>query len=147
MSKSLDPMTVARRAPLSMGFSRHEYWAGCHFFLQGIFSTQGLNPGLLHFRQILYHLSHKGSSSVTTFLLNSVYHLLLTTLQFSSISLPHGFQTLDCLEVKKFCVNYQKMPSLRNSSIIYIYIYREREREKERERERERERHPLSIYI
>ena len=29
--------------------------------LQGIFKTQGLNPGLLHWRQILYQLSHKGS--------------------------------------------------------------------------------------
>ena len=25
------------------------------------FLTQGLNPGLLHCRQTLYHLSHKGS--------------------------------------------------------------------------------------
>ena len=32
---------------------------GCHAFLQGIFPTQGLNPGLLHCRQILYHLSQK----------------------------------------------------------------------------------------
>ena len=29
--------------------------------LQGIFSTQGLNPGLPHCRWILYQLSHKGS--------------------------------------------------------------------------------------
>ena len=29
--------------------------------LQGIFPTQRLNPGLLHCRQILYQLSHKGS--------------------------------------------------------------------------------------
>ena len=29
--------------------------------LQGIFPTQGLNPGLWHCRQILYQLSHKGS--------------------------------------------------------------------------------------
>ena len=29
--------------------------------LQGIFPTQGLNPGLPHFRQILYQLSHKGN--------------------------------------------------------------------------------------
>ena len=28
--------------------------------LQGILPTQGLNPGLLHCRQILYQLSHKG---------------------------------------------------------------------------------------
>ena len=30
---------------------------GCHFFLHGIFLTQGSNQGLLHCRQILYHLS------------------------------------------------------------------------------------------
>ena len=28
---------------------------GCHFLLQGIFPTQGWNPGLLHCRWILYH--------------------------------------------------------------------------------------------
>ena len=30
---------------------------GWHFLLQGIFPTQGSNPGLLHCRQILYWLS------------------------------------------------------------------------------------------
>ena len=30
-----------------------------HSLLQGIFTTQGLNPGLPHCRQILYQLSHK----------------------------------------------------------------------------------------
>ena len=34
---------------------------GCHFLLQGIFLTQGSKPGLLHCKQILYHLSHQGS--------------------------------------------------------------------------------------
>ena len=29
---------------------------GCHFLLQGIILTQGSNPGLLHCRQMLYHL-------------------------------------------------------------------------------------------
>ena len=32
---------------------------GCHFLLQEIFPTQGLNPG--HCRQMLYCLSHQGS--------------------------------------------------------------------------------------
>ena len=32
--------------------------------LQGIFPIQGLNPGLLHCRQILYQLSHKGSPRI-----------------------------------------------------------------------------------
>ena len=37
---------------------------GCHFLLQGIFPTQGLNPHLLcllHCKWILYPLSHQGS--------------------------------------------------------------------------------------
>ena len=33
----------------------------CHFLLQGIFLTQGLNLGLLHCRWILYQLNHQGS--------------------------------------------------------------------------------------
>ena len=32
---------------------------GCLSLLKGIFLTQGLNPGLLHCRQILYHLSYQ----------------------------------------------------------------------------------------
>ena len=32
--------------------------------LQGIFPTQGLNPGLPHCRQILHQLSHKGSPRI-----------------------------------------------------------------------------------
>ena len=36
---------------------------GCHFLLQGIFPTQGSNPGLLNCMQTLYCLSHQGSQS------------------------------------------------------------------------------------
>ena len=35
-----------------------------HFLLQGIFPTQGLNPGLPHCRQTLYPLSHQGSPRI-----------------------------------------------------------------------------------
>ena len=34
---------------------------GCHALLQGILATQGSNPGLLHCRWILCHLSHQGN--------------------------------------------------------------------------------------
>ena len=34
---------------------------GCHSLLQGIFLTQGLNPGLPHCRQTLYCLSDQGN--------------------------------------------------------------------------------------
>ena len=37
---------------------------GSRSFLQGIFPTQGSNPGLLYSRQILYQLSHQGSLRV-----------------------------------------------------------------------------------
>ena len=33
---------------------------GCHALLQGIFPTLISNPGLPHYRWILYHLSHQG---------------------------------------------------------------------------------------
>jgi len=37
---------------------------GSFSLLQGIFPTQGWNPGLPHCRQILYQLSHKGSPRI-----------------------------------------------------------------------------------
>ena len=38
---------------------------GSYSLLQGIFLTQGSNPGPLHCRQILYHLSYQGSPVLT----------------------------------------------------------------------------------
>ena len=37
---------------------------GCHFLLQEIFPTQGLSPGLLPCRQMLYCLSQQGNLSL-----------------------------------------------------------------------------------
>ena len=37
---------------------------GSHSLLQGIFPTQGSNPGLPHCRQILYQLSHQRSPRI-----------------------------------------------------------------------------------
>ena len=42
-------------------FSGKSTGVGCHFLLQGIFLTQGSNPGLPHCRQTLYCLCHQGS--------------------------------------------------------------------------------------
>ena len=39
---------------------------GCHVLLQGIFPAQGLNPGLLHCGQMLYHLCQQGSPMLNT---------------------------------------------------------------------------------
>ena len=58
------PWAVAHQAPLFMGFSSKNTGVGCHSLLQGIFTTQGSNPGFPHCRQILYCLSHRGSLSM-----------------------------------------------------------------------------------
>ena len=66
MSDSVIAWTVASQAALSMEFSRKEYWGGIHSLLQGVFLIQGLNLGFLHCRQILYCLSHQGSTNNCT---------------------------------------------------------------------------------
>ena len=56
--------TVACQAPLSMRFSRQEYWSRLHFLFQAIFLIQGSNQHLLCFlhRQAgSLPLSHLGS--------------------------------------------------------------------------------------
>ena len=57
----VSPWTIAYQASLSMGFPGKNIGVGCHFLLQGIFPTQGSNPGLQHCRQVLYPLSHQRS--------------------------------------------------------------------------------------
>ena len=42
-----------------LDFSGKNTGVGCHFFLQGIFLTQGLNSRLLHCMWILYWLSYQ----------------------------------------------------------------------------------------
>ena len=53
--------TVACQSPVSMDSPGQNTGVGGRSLLQGIFPTQGSNPGLPHCRQILYHLSHQGS--------------------------------------------------------------------------------------
>ena len=55
-----NPWTVAYRAPLSIGFSRQEYWSGLPFPPPGDLSDPGIKPTCLVScigRWVLYHLS------------------------------------------------------------------------------------------
>ena len=54
VSLFVTPQTVAHQGLLSM----ESTGVDCNLLLQGIFLTQGLILGLLHCRQILYHLSY-----------------------------------------------------------------------------------------
>ena len=50
---------LSARLLYSWNFPCKSPGVGCHFLLQGIFPTKGSNPGLPHYRQTLYHLSHQ----------------------------------------------------------------------------------------
>ena len=55
------PWTVARQALCSWDFPGKNTRVGGHFFLQGIFPSQGLNPHLLHWWANSLPVSHWGS--------------------------------------------------------------------------------------
>ena len=62
MANSLQPHGLEPARPLCpWDFPSENTGVGCHSLLQGIFPTQGLNPGFPHCRQTPYHLSHQGS--------------------------------------------------------------------------------------
>ena len=58
----------------------------CHFLLLENFLTQGLNPGLPHYRQTLYYLSHWGSIFTIYFALPSLLHLRPSILELRKFS-------------------------------------------------------------
>ena len=66
---------------------------GCHFLLQGIFPTLGLNPHLLHLlhasRQVLYQLSNQGHP------IQSIVNALKFLCALSSLLLPHSPEIID----------------------------------------------------
>ena len=68
-----------------MEFSRQEYWSGLPFPSPGDLP----NPGALHCRQTVYHLSHQGSPKETVSIIvnmDTIYSRILHLVQFSSVS-------------------------------------------------------------
>ena len=55
LSNSLETLTIAHQAPLSMGFPRQEYWSELPFPSPEYLPGPGLNPSLLHWQDDLYH--------------------------------------------------------------------------------------------
>ena len=56
-----DPWSMAPRLLFPWDFPDKNVGVGCHFLLQGIFPTQGLNPWLLNWHVDSLALSHLGS--------------------------------------------------------------------------------------
>ena len=76
-------------------------------FFQGIFLTQELNLGLLHCRQILYHLKHQRSPLAFT--------------QINRNFPGHWKQPLECLQEKYF-TNWSWPTFLSPSTRIHLFI-------------------------
>ena len=58
---TLLPSTVVLQVPLSLGFSRQEYWSGLPFPPLGIYLTQGSNLSVLHWQADSLPQSPQGS--------------------------------------------------------------------------------------
>ena len=86
--------------------SGHNSGVGSLSLLQGIFPTQGSNPGLPHWRRILYQLSHKGSPRILEWIASP----------FSSGSFqPRNWTGVSCI-VGRFFTNWAIKEALRMRS-------------------------------
>ena len=100
----LTPWTVARQAPLFMGFSRQEYWSGLSFPSPGDLLTQGSNLcllWLLHCRQILYCWANGEARLHLYFRLLHKWHCMgrfsLTIVYKTGLPLPKDLTPEICL--------------------------------------------------
>ena len=87
---------------------------GSLLLLQGIFPTQGSNPGLLHCRWILYHLSHKGSPRI----------LEWVAFPFSRGSSPPRNQTRVSFIVGGFFTNWAISSYIIGSNTWFVKVLR-----------------------
>ena len=77
--------TVASQVPLSMGFSRQEYWSGLPFPSPGDFLTQGSNLcllSLLHWQAGCLPLAPSGKPVYTMYIYVSILFQILTQLGY-----------------------------------------------------------------
>ena len=86
---------------------------GSHYLLQGIFLPQGLKPGLLHCRQILYHMSHQGRPLNNLTFISPVSAQLLSRVQLfvtpwmaacqASLSITNSQSLLKLMSIGRWC--------------------------------------------
>ena len=92
---------------------------GSYPFLQGISPIQGSNPGLLHYRQILYSLSHQGSPKRICVKNLYLQFLSLVWLPYLCVLHPQIQPTVD----KKYFFKFQKTPKSKTLSSAGNYLH------------------------
>ena len=94
---------------------------GSHSLLQGIFLTQGSNPGLLHCRQILYCLSHQGRLHGVG-MQKQVEALLSVPLSHQACACFTAFAlSVSSFELKMLIPSLHSMPSFKEGISIRVY--------------------------
>ena len=79
MSNSATPWTIARQAPLSLGFSRQEYWRGLPFPSPGDLPDPGMestSPAAPVLQADSLPLSHQGSHGNSSTKFNHIYRFI-----------------------------------------------------------------------
>ena len=110
-------------APLSMGFSRQEYWIGWPFPPPGNLLNPELNTNLPYYRQILYCLTLREDSEACTKASNSasqssLLHPLTSTLLFILLGTSFLPFILKCASSQKATLICFLFPILRDHIII-----------------------------
>ena len=94
--------------------------------LQGIFPTQGSNPGLPHCRRILYQLSHKGSPIFNIVVLYSI--LYLPCFSFNIFSLSASIWKISLCFISRLplslhlCLTWHFIPCFEFSIYMAIFL-------------------------
>ena len=125
------PWTVACQAPLTMEFSRQEYWSELPFPIQGIFLTQGPNPHLLHLPALAdMFLTTSAKLVIASFGGRGWGHswgrpegaLFCTVCPFGTLSvIKQQFRAHACLGSNPCCATYQ-LHDLEQVSILYFKL-------------------------
>ena len=114
-SRSGRPDSLQAHGPYSPWNSPGQYTrVVSRSFLQEIFPTQGLNPGLPHCRRIIYQLSHKGSPMEPSIQFSSVAQscpTLCDPMNRSTPGLPVHHQLLEFIQTHVHGVGDAIQPS------------------------------------
>ena len=122
---SATPWPVACQASLSMEFPNKNARVSCHTLLQGIFPTQGSNPGLPHFRWTLYCLRCQGSHSSQTTGLNVLTKLIVYSLMEAVYAWQEDLQIsfpISSIRFPPICLSKPVHDDFYLCSFLYIYI-------------------------
>ena len=127
----MTPWTVAHQAPLSMGFSRQEYWSGLPCPLPGDLPDPGIKPvSLLHWQAGSLPRAPPGKTHTTSlvliYFLTGSSNLLVTFVQFPHLlvitNLISFFSMSLSVSQAQLTSNTMLVPGAHHSDLISLYI-------------------------